>query len=212
MTQSYAEALSWVPKSRGLATTLARAFDYATSQSHQAVLLEHLLLALVSDADASAVLQACRVDLNRLNADVTNYLAEVDARLAPGDGSPPLASPELLRIVEYASAAARQSRRREVNGAIVLAAIVGDGRSPAASMLREQGLTFEEAIKALQKANAAASRDPEPRPTSNSAPPPRPAGQPQPTQQTPPAPPYPGQQIAAEVPSAPQQPVPPPHP
>lgn len=205
MSQSYAEALSWVPKSRGLATTLARAFDYAASQSHKSVLLEHLLLALISDADASAVLQACRVDLNRLDSDVTNYLAGVDERLSPGDTSAPVASPELLRIVEYASAAARQSRRREVNGAIVLAAIVGDGRSPAASMLREQGLTFEEAIKALQKANAAA-REPGTRPASVSAPRPRPAAPP--PQAAPAAPSYPDEQAAADPHLSPQQPGP----
>ena len=156
MSQSFAEALSWVPKSRGLAVTLARAFDYAKDQSHRTVMLEHLLLALAADTDASVVLQACNIDLARLNGDVTSYLAGVDEQLPPNESGDPAVSADLLRILEYASAAAQQSRRREINGAIVLAAIVGDGRSPAASMLRAQGLTFEEAIKALQWANAAA--------------------------------------------------------
>lgn len=153
MSQPFAEALSGVPKSRGLAMTLARAFEYAKAQSHRMVSLEHLLLALITDAEASVVLQACQVDLNHLNAGVSSYLAQADEQLAPDESADPVASPDLLRILEYAAAAAKQSRRREVNGAIVLAAIVGDGRSPAAGILRDQGLTFEEAIKALQKAN-----------------------------------------------------------
>ncbi len=173
MSQSFVESLSWVPKSRGLAATLAMAFDYARSQ--QAVTLEHLLLALLSDSDASAVLQACSIDLGRLNADITNYLAGTGGSLPPGAPTEPVASPDLLRILEYASAAAQQSRRRDVNGAIVLAAIVGDGRSPAASMLRAQGLTFEEAVKALQKASAA-SRGVAP---PSAAPSPQPAAEPQ---------------------------------
>ncbi|MCL4767548.1 MAG: Clp protease [Hyphomicrobiaceae bacterium] len=174
MPQSFAESLSWVPKSRGLAATLALACDYA--RSHHAVTLEHLLLALLSDADASAVLQACSIDLGRLNADVTSYLAGMSESLPPGAPSEPAASPDLLRILEYASAAAQQSRRRDVNGAIVLAAVVGDGRSPSASMLRTQGLTFEEAVRALQKASAA-GRSAGPPPAapgpSPAAPPPR---------------------------------------
>lgn len=157
MSQSFAEALSWVPKSRGLAAALARAHDYARSRSHGVVTLEHLLLALTSDRDAGAVLQACAVDLDRLNSDVASFLSGNEERLAGQPGAEPTASPELVRIIEYATAAARQSRRREVNGAIVLAAIVGDGQSPAAGMLRAQGLTFEAAIKALQRANAAAA-------------------------------------------------------
>lgn len=178
MSQPFADALSWVPKSRGLAMTLARAFDYAKDQSHRTVSLEHLLLALITDADASVVLQACQIDLNGLNDAVSSYLAETDEHLAPGESAESATSPDLMRIIEYAAAAAKQSRRQEVNGAIVLAAIVGDGRTPAAGMLRDQGLTFEEAIKALQKTSVSArntaqpppQRTPEPRPPATEPP------------------------------------------
>ena len=57
--------------------------------------------------------------------------------------------------MEAAAAAARGGRRREINGAIVLAAIVGDGRSAAAQLLQAQGLTFDGAIRALQGAGVA---------------------------------------------------------
>lgn len=198
MSQSFAEALSWLPKSRSLATTLERAFELAKAQNHSVVALEHLVTALVSDSDASAVLQACQIDLNRLNHDVTGYLAGLGNQAVGGPGVEPVAAPELLRILEYAAAAAQQSRRREINGAIVLAAIVGDGRSPAAAMLRGQGLTFEEAVKALQRVNVAQRPAPQP------APQPAPARAPQPAPQ-----PYAPPQEAA---SPPPQHVPQPHP
>ncbi len=206
MSQSFAEALSWLPKSRSLATTLERAFELAKAQNHSVVALEHLVTALVSDSDASAVLQACQIDLNRLNHDVTVYLAGLGNQAVAGPGVEPVAAPELLRILEYAAAAAQQSRRREINGAIVLAAIVGDGRSPAAAMLRGQGLTFEEAVKALQRVNVAQRPAPQPAPQPAPVPAPQPAPQPYaPPQEAAPAPPQ-------HVPQPHPAPVPPPRP
>jgi hypothetical protein len=72
-------------------------------------------------------------------------------------GADPTTDPELLRVLHAAVQAAQQSRRRQIDGAIVLAAVVGDGKSPAAGLLKAHGLTFEEAIRALQKANAKAN-------------------------------------------------------
>ena len=152
MSQSFAEALSWVPVSATFSATLGRAHEYALAQSHRQVTLEHLLLALADDPDAGAVLQNSNIDIARLTHDASAHLGHNDDRFAPGQPLDPSADEALVRILDYAAAAARQSRRREINGAIVLAAIVGEGRSMAASLLQAQGLTFEGAIKALQRA------------------------------------------------------------
>jgi neural Wiskott-Aldrich syndrome protein len=141
--------------SQGLMGTLARAAEYAQAQQHGEVSLEHLLLALTEDGDATPVLAASHVDLALLTADVSQYLGGMEPHAASAGAGQLGISVELKRILEAAAAAASQGRRREINGAIVLAAIVGDGRSSAAHMLRGQGLTFEEAIKALQRAMAA---------------------------------------------------------
>ena len=148
----FAEELRRIPMSQGLGATLARAADYAQAQQHGEVALEHLLLALTEDDDAMQVLAASHVDLAQLKADVSSYLGGLDHRGADGGQGRMALAIDLKRILEAAAAAANQGRRREINGAIVLAAIVGDGRSSAAHMLRAQGLTFEEAIKALQRA------------------------------------------------------------
>ena len=151
----FADDLKRIPMSAGLAATLARAAEYAGAQAHHEVALEHLLLALTEDDDATQVLTASHVDLALLKADVSQFLGRLNEQVAPVHGDQLVLAPDLKRILEAAAAAANQGRRREINGAIVLAAIVGDGRSSAAHMLRAQGLTFEEAIKALQKAMAA---------------------------------------------------------
>lgn len=149
MAQSFAEALGWVPKTRHLAGSFARAHEFARAQGHPTVTLEHLLAALCEDPEAEPVLQSSAVALNRLNADISAFLAALPA----GDAADPAADSALIRILEYAVAAAQQSRRREVNGAIVLAAMVGEGKSRAAEMLKSNGLTFESAIKALQRSS-----------------------------------------------------------
>jgi len=148
-----ADDLSRISMSAGLATTVSRAVDYARSQGHQEVTLEHMLVALCDDPDATLVLAASNIDTARIRAEVADYLGGLGARAAPyGQGGDPVVSGDLIRILEAAAAAARGGRRREINGAIVLAAIVGDGKSPAAELLRAQGLTFEGAIRALQSA------------------------------------------------------------
>src|SRR5262249_53058580 len=125
-------------------------------QSHRALLLEHLLLALTEDPDASGVLRACNVDIDRLSTDISGYLGGLLEEMRAPPGTEPAPDPELMRVVEAARLAAQQSRRRTIDGAIVLAAIVGDAKSPAAGLLKAHGMTFEEAIRTLQKASAQA--------------------------------------------------------
>jgi hypothetical protein len=155
-----------IPMSPFLTATLARAADYATAQSHVEVTVEHLLLALTEDPEASVVLKTSNVDVGRLNNEVSDFIGRIEDRHPEGTGGSVAISADLRRILEAAAAAAQQGRRREINGAIVLAAIVGDGKSGAAHMLRSQGLTFEEAIRALQRAASQTSRPPAPAPAA----------------------------------------------
>ena len=152
MTTMIVDELGRIPMSPFLKVTLTRAAEYAAAQTHREVTLEHLLLSLAEDPEASVILKSSNVDISRLMSDVSGYLGRHEDRVDPESGPAASAiSSELRKILEAAATAAQQSRRREINGAIVLAAIVGDGKSPAAHMLRAQGLTFEQAIQALQK-------------------------------------------------------------
>jgi neural Wiskott-Aldrich syndrome protein len=156
MPQSVAEQFKAIPMSSNLAESLERARGFSRAQAHRAVLLEHLLLALIEDPDAGGVLRASNIDPVKLGTDVSDYLGRLLEDMRAEPGTEPYADVELHRVLQAAGQAAQQSRRRQIDGAIVLAAIVGDGKSPAAGLLKTLGLSFEEAIKALQKASAQA--------------------------------------------------------
>jgi hypothetical protein len=190
MTTMIVDDLGRIPMSPYLTATLTRAADYATAQQHREVTLEHLLLALAEDPEATVVLKSSHIDLARLSAEVSDFLGRSEDHVDPAGGQTVAISADLRRILEAAAAAAKQGRRREINGAIVLAAIVGDGKSTAAQLLRVQGLTFEEAIRALQRAAPPAPPPPQPAPAaSHPAPtPPRPAPPPPTYPTTPPQP------------------------
>ena len=177
MPQSSADQLQSIPMSPSLSQSLGKAKAFAREQSHRAMTLEHLLLALTEDTDAAGVLRACNVDIDRLGTDVSGYLGMLLEDMRAPPGTEPVTDPDLLRVVEAARQAASQSRRRTIDGAIVLAAIVGDAKSPAAGLLKAHGMTFEEAIKTLQKASAQArSKQFSPSPNQGSAE--RPAAEP----------------------------------
>lgn len=159
-----------IPMSPSLAATLGRAHQHATAHADAEVTLEHLLLALIDDPEAGGVLTLSGVDIAVLRSDIDGHLSRGDDRRPPAHAGAIQLSSDVQRILEAAAAAAK-GRRREIDGAIVVAAIVGDGNSTAAHLLRARGLTFEEAIKALQRF---ASRPPEPAPAPATPQPPPP--------------------------------------
>ena len=160
-----AAELGQIPMSPDLGATLSRGAEFAAAAGASEVTLEHVLAALCDDHDAIAVLDASSVNIAALKSDVVEQFPHAEANPAEAPVSLGVSN-DVRRILEAAAAAARGSRRRDINGAIVLAAIVGDGRSAAAQMLQAHGLTFDGAIRALQTALAS------PPPRAPSPPPP----------------------------------------
>ncbi|MEQ8824337.1 MAG: Clp protease N-terminal domain-containing protein [Filomicrobium sp.] len=169
MGAGIAEQLPPIPMSPLLGQTLARAAEYAQEQSHAEVAIDHLLLALTEDDAARQVMGSSGVDIPALQTDVSQQIGRIEDRLPPGQ--PPTAniSEELRRILNAAAIAARAGRRNSIDGAIVLAAIIGDAKTSAAGLLRAHGLTFEVAIDAIRQVARAAPQEPSPNPPGNAA-------------------------------------------
>jgi hypothetical protein len=131
-----------------LDATLQRAVAYANQRKHQFATLEHLLLALTDDVNASAVMTACKVDLGALKEQLLGYIDNHLKRLVIGDGeSRPTAA--FQRVVRRAVIHVQSSGRAEINGANVLVAMFSEHESPAAHFLQEQEMTRYDAINYL---------------------------------------------------------------
>lgn len=153
MSSTIVDALGRIPLSANLMATLTRAAAYAGAQQHREVALEHLLLALTEDPDAALVMSISNVELDSLKADISSHVGRMEAAVTQSPVSELRIAPELRGILQAAAAAA-EGHRNEIDGAIVLAAIIGEGKTASAGMLRAHGLTFKTAIEALQQATA----------------------------------------------------------
>ncbi|MCP8939880.1 ATP-dependent Clp protease ATP-binding subunit ClpA [Alsobacter sp. SYSU M60028] len=151
--------------SRNLEQALHKALALANERHHEYATLEHLLLALVDDQDASAVMRACNVDIEALRRNLTEY---VDAELSnlvtdSRDDSKPTAG--FQRVIQRAVIHVQSSGREEVTGANVLVAIFAERESHAAYFLQEQDMTRYDAVNYIshgiaKRAGMSESRSP----------------------------------------------------
>ncbi|MGQ3068261.1 MAG: ATP-dependent Clp protease ATP-binding subunit ClpA, partial [Brevundimonas sp.] len=132
--------------SRPLEETLHRAVHYANERRHEYATLEHLLLALIDDPDATGVMKACNVDLGALKTALTSYVDTDLAALATSDGEDAKPTAGFQRVIQRAVIHVQSSGREEVSGANVLVAIFSERESHAAYFLQEQDMTRYDAV------------------------------------------------------------------
>jgi len=132
--------------SRSLEQSLHRALALANERHHEYATLEHLLLALVDDQDAAAVMRACNVDIDKLRRNLVTYVeSELEKLVTDGsEDSKPTAG--FQRVIQRAVIHVQSSGREEVTGANVLVGIFSERESHAAFFLQEQGMTRFDAV------------------------------------------------------------------
>jgi ATP-dependent Clp protease ATP-binding subunit ClpA len=132
--------------SRALEKTLRRALSLANERRHEYATLEHLLLSLIDDVDAAAVLRACGVDLDSLRKTVVQYLDIELENLVVDSQEEAKATNGFQRVVQRAAFHVQSSGREEVTGANVLVAIFAERETHAAYFLQEQDMTRYDAV------------------------------------------------------------------
>src|SRR6202166_867596 len=132
--------------SRSLEQSLHRALALANQRHHEYATLEHLLLALVDDQDAAAVMRACNVDIDKLRRNLVAYIESELENLVTDTNEDSKPTAGFQRVIQRAVIHVQSSGREEVTGANVLVAIFAERESHAAYFLQEQDMTRYDAV------------------------------------------------------------------
>ena len=149
-----------------LERALEKALALAAERHHEYATLEHLLLALTDDDEAVEVMTACKVDLEKLSEDLTDYIDDDLSNLAVDeldDQVRPTAA--FQRVVQRAILHVESSGRDEVTGANVLVSIFSERESHAAYFLQEQDMTRYDAVNFISHGVAKRPGMSKPKPT-----------------------------------------------
>jgi ATP-dependent Clp protease ATP-binding subunit ClpA len=130
-----------------LEETLHRALKEANERSHEYATLEHLLLSLLDDPDAIAVLKACDVDVDILRSQLLEYLDDDMENLkVDADGLEATPTAGFQRVVQRALLHVQSSGREEMTGANLLVALFSERESHAVYFLQSQDMTRLDAV------------------------------------------------------------------
>ena len=132
--------------SRSLEQALHHAIKLASDRHHEYATLEHLLLALIDDADAGQVMKACNVDMEALRRAVQKFVDTDLATLVIEDGEGAKPTTGFQRVVTRAVLHVQNSGRDEVTGANVLVALFTERESHAVYFLHEQNMNRLDAV------------------------------------------------------------------
>jgi ATP-dependent Clp protease ATP-binding subunit ClpA len=152
--------------SSSLEKALHQALTLANERHHEYATLEHLLLALIDDADAAAVMGACNVNLDQLRSIVTQYVDNELQNLVTGYDEDSKPTSGFQRVIQRAVIHVQSSGREEVTGANVLVAIFAERESHAAYFLQEQEMTRYDAVNFISHGIAKRPGASEARPVS----------------------------------------------
>ncbi|TQM93283.1 ATP-dependent Clp protease ATP-binding subunit ClpA [Roseinatronobacter monicus] len=143
------------------------ALALANTRRHEFATLEHLLLSLLDEPDASRVMLACNVDLDGLRKTLQDFVEEELSSLVTDiEGSEAVPTAAFQRVIQRAAIHVQSSGRNEVTGANVLVAIFAERESNAAYFLQEQDMTRYDAVNFIAHGVAKNSQYSESRPVS----------------------------------------------
>src|ERR1700754_4645159 len=155
--------------SRSLEQALHHAIKLASDRHHEYATLEHLLLALMDDADAAQVMKACNVDTEALRRAVQKYVDEELVTLVIEDGEEAKPTTGFQRVVQRAVLHVQNSGRDEVTGANVLVALFTERESHAVYFLHEQNMNRLDAVSYISHGIAKRPGMSQPKPARGAA-------------------------------------------
>jgi len=145
--------------SKDLEHTIGQCYKQAREARHEFMTVEHLLLALLDNPSAQAVLKACGADPERLRHELEQAIEASVSRLAEDDGRDTQPTLGFQRVLQRAVYHVQSSGKKEVTGANVLVAIFGEKDSHAVYYLNQQDVTRLDVVNYLSHGIAKLGED-----------------------------------------------------
>ena len=127
--------------SHNLEATLRTALELAKKHRHEYATLEHLLLALTEDVDATPVLRGVGVEIGDLRKALTVFMDQEFTGLVVDHVEEARPTAGFQRVIHRAAIHVQSAGKHEVNGANVLVAMFSERESHAIFFLAEQDVS-----------------------------------------------------------------------
>ncbi|HQX91099.1 MAG TPA: ATP-dependent Clp protease ATP-binding subunit ClpA [Thermomonas sp.] len=150
--------------SKDLELTIGNCYKRTREARYEFMTVEHLLLALLDNTSAESVLRAVHADIPRLRDELINAIEVSVNRLADGDARDTQPTLGFQRVLQRAVYHVQSSGRKEVTGANVLVAILGEKDSHAVYFLNQQDVHRLDVVNYISHGIAKHEDEPTPPP------------------------------------------------
>ena len=136
--------------SKGLENSLHKALSIARDKKHEFSTLEHLLLAILEDEDATDVFKYCSIDIDILRDEIQGYLDNELRHIIIKDSDDVKPTTSFQRVIQRAVIHVQTSNKDvDVTSANVLVAIFSERESHAVYFLNKVNLSRYDVVNYL---------------------------------------------------------------
>jgi ATP-dependent Clp protease ATP-binding subunit ClpA len=146
--------------SKDLELTIGQCYREARERRHEFMTVEHLLLALLENPSAAAVLRSCGADPTKLGSELRSIIGETVPVLPSGDERDTQPTLGFQRVLQRAVYHVQSSGRKEVTGANVLVAIFSEKDSHAVYFLGQQDVSRLDVVNYISHGVAKIGQEP----------------------------------------------------
>jgi len=146
--------------SKDLEYSIGQCYKRAREARDEYMTVEHLLLALLDNPSAEAVLKATGADFTRLRGDLEQAILTSVSKLPDDDGRDTQPTLGFQRVLQRAVYHVQSSGKKEVTGANVLVAIFGEKDSHAVYFLHQQDVSRLDVVNYMSHGIAKAGGEP----------------------------------------------------
>jgi len=135
--------------SKELEVTLNTAFKNAHDKRHEFITVEHLLLGLLDNASAEAIMRACGCNIKLLRAQLTQFIDETISLIPEGTQRETQPTLGFQRVLQRAVFHVQASDKKEVSGANLFVALFSEQDSHAVYLLNKQDISRLDVVNYL---------------------------------------------------------------